>query len=197
MRRVRFTVITFRTQFVKLPKGCAVFRILRPHRLANFSSTLFCRNEVQVPEKLLESIRQDATNAVADPGKPRSHKDFLNEKRSERTSIEEHDMIQEFHEIRKIIKPETPYLDLRIQDGKYEVTNYFDNSCSQASENGDSKRARQRIRTVKTESPVYKLIAFLKQFVQNKGNLKRHSEKTVVIDKVNLVCEPGKMYLVL
>jgi hypothetical protein len=106
-------------------------------------------------------------------------------------------MIQEFHEIRKIIKPETPYLDLRIQDGKYEVTNYFDNSSSQASENGDSKRARQRIRTVKTESPVYKLIAFLKQFVQNKGNLKRHSEKTVVIDKVNLVCEPGKMYLVL
>lgn len=53
------------------------------------------------------------------------------------------------------------------------------------------------MKTVQTESPIFKLVQFLKRCVQNKGDVKPHAEQTVVMDGVNLVCEPGKMYLVL
>lgn len=156
------------------------------------------RNEVDVPEdlkrKLEESVQYHAERQA-------THTEFLVEKQEERRSwVVEDETAKLLIELTKKLKSKPPYFSLRVKDGSYTVTNYYEDSSSSAKDSGGEqpdgpRRAKQKIATVKTESPIYKLCNLL--FKCMTGDLKRRTEEVVVMDQVNLAFEPSKMYLVL
>ena len=122
------------------------------------------------------------------------------EKQAERrSSVEEDETVKLLVELRKKLQAEPPRYALRVKAGSYTVTNYYEQDSDPAgpSDGDDSRprRARQKIPTVKTESPLFKLRDLLCRCVR--GNFRRRQEEVVVMDQVNLAIEPGKMYLVL
>jgi len=129
-----------------------------------------------------------------------THTDFLVEKQEERRSwVVEDETAQLIIELTKKLKSKPPYFSLRVKDGSYTVTNYYEDSSAKDNSDGEQpdgpRRAKQKIATVKTESPLFKLRNLL--FKCLTGDLKRHKEEVVVMDQVNLAFEPSKMYLVL
>jgi hypothetical protein len=98
------------------------------------------------------------------------------------------------------LKAEPPNFDLRVKDGSYTVNNYYDEDVfvNEAEEQADGpRRAKQKIQTVKNQSPFYKIFTCLVRCVKNKGDIKQKKIEKVIMDGVNLAFEPGKMYLVL
>ena len=140
----------------------------------------------------------DSVREVAARG---THTDFLVEKQKERKkSIEEIDAVAYLKDILKRVRADPPNFELRIKDGSYTVTNYHevsnDDGKKSAAQDADGpRRAKQKIRTVKTESPLFKLKNLLHSCF--KGNLRPRKEVVVIMDQVNVAFEPGKMYLVL
>jgi hypothetical protein len=125
-----------------------------------------------------------------------THTDFLVEKQKERNnSIEQVEAVALLEEIYKKVKAKPPNIELRIKDGSYTITNYYDDDGEAADAGNGPRRPKQKIRTVKTESLLFKL----KNLVYScaKGNRRMRKEKVVIMDQVNVVFEPGKMYLVL
>jgi hypothetical protein len=151
------------------------------------------RNEVDVPEELKQSLLHSVKAVHECRG---THTDFLVEKKKERnSSIEQVEAVALLRELYKKVNAKPPNIELRIKNGSFTITNYYDDD-GKASDVGDGpRRAKQKIRTVKTESPVFKLKNLL--FSCAKGDLRMRKEKVVIMDQVNVVFEPGKMYLVL
>ena len=122
-------------------------------------------------------------------------------KQKQRNSlIEEIEAVRHLKEILKKVKADPPNFELRIKDGSYTVIKYYDdqdagNPETSAHSDGGPRRAKQKIRTVKSESPVFKLKNLLVNCVN--GNLIKRKEEVVIMDQVNVAFEPGKMYLVL
>lgn len=97
-----------------------------------------------MPDSLVESIREE-TKIEA----PVSHTDVLAQKKSERGSVEESNLMTEIQSIRRTIRDETPELDLRIENGSYTVTNYFEDDLSPhttVEDDGKPHRAKQKIK---------------------------------------------------
>jgi hypothetical protein len=98
------------------------------------------------------------------------------------------------------LKAEQPHFDLRVKDGSYTVNQYYEEDvfAKKEEEPADGpRRAKQKIKTVKNQSPFYKIFTCLVGCVNNKGDIKQKKVERVIMDGVNLVFEPGKMYLVL
>lgn len=113
---------------------------------------------------------------------------------------EESDLIKQVAETNRKLQAKLPHLDLRVMDGKYEVTNYFDDDDDDEpveEEDGRPRRAKQKIPTVRSESPLYKFYRMIRRGIKNRGNISLRRQDTVIMEGVNLVFEPGKMYLVL
>lgn len=154
------------------------------------------RNEVDVPEDLKKKLEASVHEVIA------KRTDFLVEMEAERrSSIEKDETVMLLTEMKKKLKPRTPHFSLRVKNGSYTITNYYDedggpgDSPHEGEGDGAPRRAKQKIPTVKTESPVFKLRNLLCKLL--KGQLKRRKEEVVIMDQVNLAFEPGKMYLVL
>jgi hypothetical protein len=95
-----------------------------------------------------------------------------------------------------------PHLDLRVKNGSYKVFHKFNDDLLQNRRKPDEeydgpRRAKQKIRTFGTESPVTKILSFIARCVIKKGNIRKETKETVVMEGVNLVLEQGKMYLIL
>jgi hypothetical protein len=126
-------------------------------------------------------------------------KDHLQELKPEE-SVEAVSLTGEVTALMKKLKAEPPNFDLRVKDGSYTVNNYYEEDvfASNHEEEADGpRRAKQKIQTVKNQSPFYKIVACLVGCVKNKGDMKQKKIEKVIMDRVNLVFEPGKMYLVL
>jgi hypothetical protein len=98
------------------------------------------------------------------------------------------------------LKAEPAIVDLRVKDGSYTVINYYkeDVFAKKEEEQADGpRRAKQKIQTVRNQSPFYKICTCLVGCVKNKGDIKQKKIEKVIMDGVNLAFEPGKMYLVL
>lgn len=97
------------------------------------------------------------------------------------------------------MKANLPELDLRVQDGKFTVMNYFEKDPNDVKEveDGERKYAKQKIQTVKTTNICYQVYYLLKRCIRNKGQIKKFSMEKTIMEKVNLYFEPGKMYLVM
>jgi hypothetical protein len=126
-------------------------------------------------------------------------KDHLQELKPEE-SVQAVSLLDEITAIMTKLKAEPPNFDLRVKDGSYTVNNYYEEEifAKKEEEQADGpRRAKQKIKTVKNQSPFYKIFACLVRCVKNKGDIKQKKIKKVIMDRVNLVFEPGKMYLVL
>jgi len=150
-----------------------------------------------VPEELRKKL-EDTVLAVVVRSGCETHTEFLVEHTKERrSSIQEDETVKIIIGMRKKLKAKSPNFSLRVKNGSYKVTNYLqDESKTKGAHGHDGPhRAKQKIATVKTESPVYKLTQFLCKCI--KGEMKREKQEVVIMDQVNLAFEPGKMYLVL
>ena len=88
-------------------------------------------------------------------------------------------------------------MTLRVKDGSYKVTNYYDESQLIKREDGKREK-RQKIATVFNSSPAFALYQKLKRILLT-GRLWDHlkKEEKYVMNGINLSFQSGKMYLVL
>ena len=107
--------------------------------------------------------------------------------------IEQDPHFKKLSELIDTLQAKFPDFDIRIQDGSYTVTNYIDDKV--ANDDGSPHRARQKIKTVRTESPVFKLFSLIRRCI--KGEIKRKTEEKSIMEKVNLAFSSSKVYLVL
>jgi len=113
-----------------------------------------------------------------------------------RSSIAEDETVKLIKEMFIKLKSKPPNFALCVKNGSYKITNYYeDTNDSKSDGQHGPRRAKQKILTVKTESPIYKLQNFLCKCL--KGEVKRRKEVVSIMDEVNLFFDPGKMYLVL
>lgn len=154
------------------------------------------RNEVNVPPELKKKLEESVQGVMVRSG-CETHTELLVEhSMARRSSIEENETVKLIRELHRKLKSKVPNFSLRIKDGSYTVTNYLEGESNQKGDTEDGPhRAKQKIATVKTESPVYKLRKLLGRCI--KGEIKREKQEVVIMDQVNLAFEPGKMYLVL
>lgn len=107
--------------------------------------------------------------------------------------------------MREKLKLTSGFIDVRIKNGKYTATNYYDDDIQLMKRGTEddgmldhsNHRAKQKIETVRTSSPLYKLYQTLLKCIVNKGDIRKRKEEAVLMEGVNLVLEQGKMYLVL
>ena len=131
--------------------------------------------------------------------------EVLAEKRERRLSeLAENDVICEFQKLLEKLKVTAPKTTVRLRNGFYKVNNYVTTEVKPFSRHGGNdeaddsgpRYAQQKIKTVKTESPVYKLIqCVMRCFVE--GDARARKEEKIIVENVNLSLETGKMYLVL
>jgi hypothetical protein len=161
---------------------------------------VIARNEIAVPEKLKRGLLVECHLQEPVHEEHRlSIKDLLEKPQA---GAEEDELMAEFRELFASLKANPPTMELRVKDGSYKVTNYYDEeivlrASSHASEDANPHRAKQKIQTVKSESPFTKLFEFFYRCIKNKGNVKKRKVEKIIMDGVNLAFESGKMYLVL
>eukprot|EP00522_Entomoneis_paludosa_P012046 CAMPEP_0172443714 /NCGR_PEP_ID=MMETSP1065-20121228/3929_1 /TAXON_ID=265537 /ORGANISM="Amphiprora paludosa, Strain CCMP125" /LENGTH=1500 /DNA_ID=CAMNT_0013194039 /DNA_START=53 /DNA_END=4555 /DNA_ORIENTATION=+ len=131
-------------------------------------------------------------------------------------------LIKEYREKMQVVGGQLPVFDLRIQDGSYRVMipdrdkdvvfnpgsrhmGVSSKGLSSDSAEGDangggssrSVHADPNIPTLRNSNPVYALYAMMVRCIFQKGSPKIPQKERIIMDKVNLVLEPSKMYLVL
>jgi ABC-type Mn2+/Zn2+ transport system ATPase subunit len=141
-----------------------------------------------------------------------SHQDFLMDKALCRTAFDKLDFETQLVELHKRIKSLLTDFEVHIKDGSY--TAVHTKAASAKSRHGSASahggasahgevddgtphRAKQKIPTVMSANPCYKLYRLLKKCVVYRGSIPMIREEKKIMDKVNLVFESGKMYLVL
>jgi hypothetical protein len=159
-----------------------------------------CRNELELPADLKESLLVEAKleEVKGEPG-VLTVVDYLQDLKPKESII----LISLTDEIKgymQKLKAEPNKIDLRVKDGSYTVITSYkeDVFAKDEEEQGDGpRRAKQKIQTVRNQSPLYKISSLLVGCVKNKGPSKQKTTENVIMDGVNLAFEPGKMYLVL
>jgi len=153
----------------------------------------FERNEVDVPEELKRKLEHGMHHVTI----AATQTDVLVKRAQERrSSIEEDETVKLIKEMYIKLKSKPPNFALCVKNGSYKITNYYEDAKDSKKDGQDGpRRAKQKILTVKTESPIYKLRTVLCKCL--KGEMKRRKEVVSIMHDVNLFFEPGKMYLVL
>jgi hypothetical protein len=101
-------------------------------------------------------------------------------------------MVKDLHELQQRLKIRKPPLNLRVSDGSFTVTNYYDASES------EHKRKKIKIPTVYNSGLLYAIVSKLKRIRRSRKLCEKlTSEERVVMEGVNLLFKPGNMYLVL
>ena len=164
----------------------------------NLFSLLLHRKEVDVPEELKRSLKgEDETpSEIKKEGENVEYSgDMIDEMLSSQKSvfeeIEQSDLMKQILQMYADIKFSPRTNELRVKDASYTVTNYL-----QAYEMSDAKKNKQRYDTVATASFLARFIRRLRFFTKNR-EWRKKVETRVLLDRVNLKFESGKMYLVL
>ena len=126
---------------------------------------------------------------------------------SERASlrVDEHQLIKDFRAKMSVLQGQLPNFDLRIEDGSYtvlipDVANdplYKSSHSLDASRHSSGGGATQNIATIRNTNPLYALGSSLIRCFRGGGDPKIPKKEKQIMSGVNLVFEPGKMYLVL
>jgi ABC-type multidrug transport system ATPase subunit len=181
-----------------------------PHSIAFFLSICY-RNHVNVPADLKQSLQEQLRRIEQDEGGEElfteeyqvfgTHTEFIqDQQKKRRSSIAQIDAVAELSHTLQQLKSRPPNFTLRIRNGSYTVTNtvHTDPTAGTAEGEGDvhaSGRAKQQIKTIRTESIFFKLINLIVGCA--KGQVRPKKETVVIMDQVNVALSPGKMYLVL
>jgi hypothetical protein len=175
------------------------------------------RNEVDVPEDIAKAIfltmGGNIKNSVASSSSPAvatCHQDFLMDKALCRSMFKKLDFEAQLQELQSRIKPLLQDFEVHVKDGSYTVVNRLEVTAksrhggqleggdgSGHSGDGGQRRAKQKIETVTSANPFYKLYRLIKKCIIYKGKIPVIKEEKKVMEKANLVFESGKMYLVL
>lgn len=158
------------------------------------------RNEVDIPEDLQRDLKESIEGVTAVVAKYDPNFHVLQEEieHVKESQTEEDPLYAVFTGWLARVKPSFPGSEVRVRDGSYTVTNNVEEADSSYDQVPGPKRAKQKIRTVQTESPVYKLLTALRKLVTTgKCGSPTHKETKVVMEGVNLALDPGKLYLVL
>lgn len=140
------------------------------------SALLYVVGEGPIPEEL----RISAKERIAE------------ERRLELEMFADSQMVKDLHELQKRLKIRKPPLNLRVSDGSFTVTNYYDASES------EEKRKKIKIPTVYNSLPLYAILHKLKRMIRSRKLCDTlTSEEKVIMKGVNLIFKPGDMYLVL
>jgi ABC-type multidrug transport system ATPase subunit len=168
------------------------------------------RNHVNVPADLKQSLQEQLRRIQEDEGGEElfteerevfgTHTEYIkDQQKKRRSSIAQIDAIAELENLLRQVKSRPPNFTLRIQDGSYAITNTIHTDPMAKPEvEGDvhsSGRAKQQIKTIRTESMLFKLRNLLVGC--SKGQVRPKKETVVIMDQVNIALSPGKMYLVL
>ena len=164
----------------------------------------YIRNEVDIPDNLQDDLKKslEGVSAVVAKYDPGLHilNDEIDRVRQSEASHEDGDPMKDvLREWFAKVRPQFPNIDVRVTNGSYTVTNYLEESSKNYKSVGEGpRRAKQKIATVRSESPFFKLFLAIKRLVTTgKCGSPMTKETKVVIDGINLVMEPGKMYLIL
>jgi ABC-type cobalamin/Fe3+-siderophores transport system ATPase subunit len=153
------------------------------------NSAFSLRNEVKVPDDLRRQLDTQIHQVAA-----KTHTELLVSQTQERlSSVQEDPTVKEFKQILESLQSAPPNFSLRVKNGSYKITNYYDYDPDKVVVDG--KRVKQKIATVRTESVLYKLKKLVTKCF--KGELKPYKKESIILDQINLSLEPGKMYLVL
>ena len=148
---------------------------------------------MEVPERLKASLLY----AVGEGPLPEycrlsAKERIAEERRLELEMFADSQMVKDLYELQQRLQIRKPNLDLRISDGKFTITNWYD-----ATEL-EGERKKIKIPTVCNSSLLYAIVSKLKRIVRSRKLCdKLTSEEKVIMEGVNLVFDPGKMYLVL
>ncbi|GAX16151.1 hypothetical protein FisN_3Hh368 [Fistulifera solaris] len=150
---------------------------------------LCASNNVEVPERLKETLLDPSVcrrmSGQAD-AMAAHHEKLQLELLKEDVAI-----ASEIRELLAKLKATQPEYNVVLKNGNYKVTNFVSREASpDEMDHSGHRRAKQKIRTVSTESPLNKVIQWLR------GNRTEKVEK-VIFQNANLYLEAGKLYLVL
>ena len=141
-----------------------------------------------------------------------SHQEFLSSSRqASRTQSSitiDHALMERIRERNKALDSKLPYMELRLKDVRYTITNHFqddpnkkkkgdyESAANNQQQEEGPRRATQHIETVYSAGPIFR---FWKKFNRliKKGKCSDYAQDTTIIDNINLVFEPGKMVLLL
>lgn len=155
---------------------------------------------MELPKDLKQRLENELAMSGAKSSHIGTHEDFLDSLRSQSESIVDHALIERLRTTNEKLQGSLPYLDLRVKDGKYVATNYFEQDPNEAkeedAESTGPRRAKQEIQTVRTAGPLFKLLRKLKRGTTT-CQWSGFSQDTTIAENINLIFEPGKMYLVL
>jgi len=175
-------------------------------------SLLASRNEIDIPDQVLESLSKDGSRRKKRKSKDSaSSTSIIKEMTLKRSSAEEGRLAAEFQEVMDKLRSKLNHFDLRIRDGSYTVTNWVEESqgnkatvggaASGPGEEAESvppqpRLAKQETKTVVSASIIGRCIVSIVRLWKH-GTLRKKREKKVIMEGVNLYFETGKMYLVL
>jgi ABC-type multidrug transport system ATPase subunit len=149
-------------------------------------------------KRLIEDANYGNRNAsgydATDSSTIGNHTDFLvGHQTRRRSTIEQNDVVAGLRNLLKQVKAKPPPFTLKIKNGSYKITNHIDPTDATDNETG---RAKQKIKTIRSESIVFKLQAYVKRLMKGSSARVQKVEVTIM-DQVNVAFQPGKMYLIL
>ena len=148
---------------------------------------------MEVPERLKASLLYVIGEAPLPEYCSLSAKERIAEERKlELEMFADSQMVKDLYELQQRLQIRKPNLKLRVSDGSFTVTNWYD-----ATEL-EGKRKKIKIPTVYNSGLLYAIMSKLKRIVRSRKLCdKLTSEEKVIMENVNLVFDPGKMYLIL
>jgi ABC-type lipoprotein export system ATPase subunit len=151
------------------------------------------RQDVQVPKELKRALRHALKEKAPDPP---GHSTFQERLLSEREEIlekyAEDVLVQQSYELMEKLKTKHPDRTVRVKDGSFKVTDYFD------ADEEEGKKKKQKMATVYNSGPTYMILDRIKRMIRSgRPCPKLMSHERVCMKGVNLFLEPGKTYLVL
>jgi hypothetical protein len=155
--------------------------------------------DVDIPESLQNQLRDSIEGVTRAVAKYDPHFHVLSSQiESVRASEKDEDpLFAVFREWISKVKPKFPAIDVRVKNGSYTVTQTVEDIDDSRPE-GQPRRAKQKIRTVQTESPLFKLLnGIFRLLTTGRCGDATHKETKVIMEGVNLALDPGKLYLVL
>jgi hypothetical protein len=112
--------------------------------------------------------------------------------------LDEPQLAKEVQLVRDKLAIRQPVLDVLVRDGSYVVTNYVEEDMNPSTqEDGKPRRAKQKVKTVKNTSPLYALAQAVVRCFAKESSVRRVATPVTIMENVNLLFEPGKIYLIL
>jgi hypothetical protein len=112
--------------------------------------------------------------------------------------LDEPQLAREVQLVRDKLAIRQPVLEVHVRDGSYVVTHYVEEDLNPSiQEDGKSRRAKQKVKSVKNSSSMYALVQSVVRCFSKESSVRRVATPVTIMENVNLLFEPGKIYLIL